>query len=454
MSTTPPLFQLTHPLTPAEVLAYETDLERLQGNILKSHGRNAAAHLFVTFTPGKVAEVRRFLRDLPITSAAEQQRQIDRFKRDGTNAPLVGLYLSATGYAYLGASTAGFSREFQGGMRAASGRLSDVPVGRWQPKYQREIHAMILLAHDDVPELTAALARLQGLAAGLVDDSVEMGQVIRNKTEDAIEHFGYADGLSQPLFFADQVAQPATKHWDPSAGPSLVLVKDPLGNSDQDCGTYFVFRKLEQDVRGFKEREQALADALELTGDDRKRAGALVVGRFQDGTPVALTDRPGGTKERNDFAYPTLDVPGDKCPFVAHIRKTNPRGDSVSRGGTLEAERKRRIARRGITYGPQILPGAALPEGGVGLLFQCCQSSLAEQFEFLQGKWANNDGFVQNGTGRDPVIGQSPDGTFPAASYPPAWNAGGRIPFDFHGFVTLRGGEYFFAPSLSYVKNL
>jgi AAA ATPase domain/Adenylate and Guanylate cyclase catalytic domain len=39
-------------------------------------------------------------------------------------------------------------------------------------------------------------------------------------------------------------------------------------------------------------------------------------------------------------------------------------------------------------------------------------------------------------------------------SYPPEWNAGGRIPFDFHGFVTLRGGEYFFAPSLSYVKNL
>jgi Dyp-type peroxidase family len=443
-----------HPLTPAEVLAYEADLERLQGNILKSHGRSAAAHLFVTFTPDKVAEVRRFLRDLPITSAAEQQRQIDQFKRDGTNAPFVGLYLSAPGYAYLGASTAGFSQEFQGGMQAAGGRLGDVPVARWEPEYQRQIHGMILLAHNTESELTAAVARLRELSAGLVAESVEMGRVIRNDAKDPIEHFGYADGLSQPLFFADQVAPLATKHWDPSAGPSLVLAKDPLGSSDQDSGTYFVFRKLEQNVRGFKEREQALADALHLTGGARERAGALAVGRFRDGTPVALTDHPGGTKEKNDFAYPTLDVPGDKCPFVAHIRKTNPRGDSVARGGTLEAERKRRIARRGITYGPQTLPGAALPEAGVGLLFQCCQSSLAEQFEFIHGKWANNDGFVKDGTGRDPVIGQSLDGTFPAASYPPEWNAGGRIPFDFHGFVTLRGGEYFFAPSLTYVKNL
>jgi Dyp-type peroxidase family len=453
MSTTTPLFEMTRPLTDVDVRAYEADLERLQGNVLKSHGREAAAHVFLTFRPGKETEVKRFLRELQITSAAEQQRQIRRFKEDGTGALFVGLYLSARGYGYLGASTAGFSEEFQGGMRAAGGRLNDVPVARWEPEYRREIHAMILLARDDVAELTAALASVQRLGDGLADVSVEMGQVMRNAAEDPIEHFGYADGLSQPLFFADQIAPP-TKHWDPSAGPSLVLVKDPLGSADQDCGTYFVFRKLEQNVRGFKQREEALADALRLTGDAREWAGALVVGRFRDGTPVALTDRAGGTTEKNDFAYPTLDPQGGKCPFVAHIRKTNPRGDSASRGGTLEAERKRRIARRGITYGPRTPPGAPVPEAGVGLLFQCCQSSLADQFEFIHGKWANNDGFVNAGTGRDPLIGQSPDGSFPHASYPPAWNASGRIPFDFHGFITLRGGEYFFAPSLTYVKNL
>jgi hypothetical protein len=42
-----------------------------------------------------------------------------------------------------------------------------------------------------------------------------------------------------------------------------------------------VFRKLEQNVRRFKQVEEDPADALELTGDDRERAGAMIVGRFE-----------------------------------------------------------------------------------------------------------------------------------------------------------------------------
>jgi len=451
MIAKPPLFQLTRPLTSADLVDYQAEFEKLQGNILKSHGREASASVFLTFKAGKATAVKRFLRELNVTSAAEQQRQILRFKQDGKSELFVGLCLSAQGYEFLGNSVTSFSPEFQQGMRSAGSRLNDAPVNQWDAKFQGVIHAMILLAHDLAPELTKEMARLQTQGKDLFDESNELGRVMRNAAEDAIEHFGYADGLSQPLFFADQITGLSTGNWDPSAGPNLVLVRDPLGSSDQDCGTYYVFRKLEQNVRGFKQREQALADALNLSGPARELAGAMVVGRFEDGTPVVLTNRAGGATERNDFAYPSVDSQGNKCPFAAHIRKTNPRGDSAR----LD-ERARRIVRRGITYGDRTFPERldSLPEGGVGLLFQCCQSSLADQFEFIQGSWASNDGFAKPDTGKDPVIGQSLAGPFPDLGYPPTWNEVGRTPFSFHGFVTLKGGEYFFAPSISYLKAL
>ena len=101
-----------------------------------------------------------------------------------------------------------------------------------------------------------------------------------------------------------------------------------------------MFRKLEQNVRAFKEREQQFAQALGLPEADAKRAGALVMGRFEDGTPVVLKatpDRSGPVP--NNFTYED-DSHGGKCPFQAHIRKVNPRQEGVPR-----------IVRRGITYG-------------------------------------------------------------------------------------------------------
>ena len=77
--------------------------------------------------------------------------------------------------------------------------------------------------------------------------------------------------------------------WDPSEPLKRVLVADPATNAADSFGSYFVFRKLEQNVRGFKVREQELADALGLVGDERERAGAMAVGRFEDGTPLALS---------------------------------------------------------------------------------------------------------------------------------------------------------------------
>ena len=88
------------------------------------------------------------------------------------------------------------------------------------------------------------------------------------------------------------------------------------------------------------------------------------------------------------------------------------------------------------------------PASGVGLLFMCYQRDIAEQFEFLQTRWANNVNFLHEATSLDPIIGQTNEGTPVSQQWP---TGGGTVPaerksFDWHGMVTLQGGEYFFAP--------
>jgi hypothetical protein len=85
-----------------------------------------------------------------------------------------------------------------------------------------------------------------------------------------------------------------------------------------------------------------------------------------------------------------------------------------------EQERERRIAQCGITFDErelnddgQLIPpeiqedGTLKPpvKGPVGLLFQCYQASIPDQFGFMQKAWANNPNFPADGVGLDPVIG-------------------------------------------------
>lgn len=153
--------------------------------------------------------------------------------------------------------------------------------------------------------------------------------------------------------------------------------------------SYFVFRKLEQNVLAFRAHEIELADFLGFTTDEeRARAGAMAVGRFRDGTPVVLQQSDGliPAKE-NNFNYTKSDSAGLKCPFQAHIRKTNPRGDITGDPLAEEAERSRRLTRRGIPYDDRksrLTDGICLqnlPTRGVGLLFMCFQASICGGFD-------------------------------------------------------------------------
>jgi deferrochelatase/peroxidase EfeB len=452
-------------------------LADMQSNILKGHGRDHTGNVFVSFKgmrPEAVAHLLRALAAL-VNSALDQLRGAEAFKAARISGGRVTcLFLSAGGYRALGLPQRQWPADpsFQAGMRGQGSKLADPPPdawgeGAWSPGNPTP-DAMILVADDDEDAVTRDLERVEGLlnGSGAKVLGVERGKAYRRKQDprnpkgEGMENFGYADGRSQPLFLQEDVdAEPHKTHWNPSFPAAQFVIADPNGRSPFSCGSYFVFRKLDQNVAGFKGTEDQLGNAL----NNGERAGAMVVGRFEDGTPVTSFAAAQGGSPPNDFNY-SEDADGRRCPFQAHIRKTNPRGDIQRKFGAPEAaERNPVIARRGITYGVRRQNGTDgdfqeddRPGHGVGLLFMAYMANVAAQFEFIQASWANNVNFVVPQNGVDPVIGQAPAGQ-PVAKT--KWRDGylpspRTVEFDFHGFVTLKGGEYFFAPSLSFLHTV
>lgn len=391
----------------------------LQGGILKGHGRDHSVWLLVRFTSafrarawlGRIARTH-------LTSAAEQDAQAEAFKLTGAGGGLFGsVALSRTGYAALGL-VAPADAKFIAGMKASQAALADPAVSAWEPLYQGDLHAVVVLAHDDENALGEAVRTLYP-PTGVEILGSEIGRAMRNDDLSVNEHFGYADGISQPP--------------DPSI---VALVPDPSG---QGYGSYLVFRKLEQDVEGFEAAEEALGAAL---GVDKELAGGFAVGRFENGTPLVEASaeqalRPPARPD-NAFDY-SGDPAGSKCPYHGHIRAMNDRA-TVGRA---------RIVRRGATYGQRGIlpkdnpPPDMLPVTGFGLLFACYQADVGAQFEALQ---------VQANAVGDPIIGQAAPA--PTQSWPSAWGAAGRTPFSFGQHVRLKGGEYFFAPSMALLRGL
>jgi Dyp-type peroxidase family len=445
---------------------FDAMLSDLQANILKGHGRPFTRKLFLTVKSGKAAAARMGLSAMKslVTSAKQQLLDTEAFKAgNAAGKEVVLAFLSHEGYLALHAKPERIPTDpaFRAGMGARQSLLADPARTEW-PGFAKVPHAMILIADASIAlcKVTEAkvLATLGTNAWMLVHS--ETGQAIFDDMGRGLEHFGYMDGRSQPLMLTADVeserpAGGAAFKWDPAFGPDIALTKDRAGTGADSFGSYFVFRKLEQDVAGFRTAEKAIADARIKAAEDaglpiptdpkglaeaRELAGAMIVGRFEDGTPVMEHgEAKNAPKPPNDFSYSEQDSER-KCPRHAHIRKTNPRD------GT---ERRRIMARRGITYGGLEGSGA-----DVGLLFMAYSVDIARQFEFTQASWANNAGFPVGDTGIDPIIGQGQVRRPPYTKCPIAHGDPNTHQGDFQQFVTMRGGEYFFAPSRSGLANL
>lgn len=408
--------------------------------------------------------------DVYLERGASQQARAKK-RDDGPPRTAVNVLLSRSGYGKLGMEPPG-GEAFRAGMKQRRELLTDPPLETWDEGYARnkkgdavQIDALIVIAWDSSSgggesfkqSLVAFDQILNAHAVVLAGEkgSLRYSPAPRravDKKNYTIEPFGFRDSISQPAFYAFQMPKTEAEgqNWDPFAPLSLALCPDPHGRSDHACGTFFVFRKLEQHVARFYDQTNDLAERLKLNSVEL-RAG--IVGRNLDGTPLGVAQ-----PFTNDFDF-SEDANGARCPFTSHMRKANPRADVHP----SYQPKRHRIVRRGTSYGPKVDRN---PDGSpkdewlanrrgakgepVGTLFLCAQSEIETQFEHIQANWINTPNHPPGRrSGIDLLAGQ-----VPLDQQTRDVDLGGPKRAAYTSVVALRGGEYFFAPSLSFLRGL
>ncbi len=331
------------------------------------------------------------------------------------------------------------------------------------------------------------------------------------------EHFGFKDGVSQPgvrglisrrpkIYLTNRLLKPPApgsvefgKPGQPLVWPGQFVLGYPFGDRGDGSphkppplarpwfknGSFLVFRRLNQNVAAFAAFVAAETARLSKTPGfkdiSQQRLGALLVGRWPSGAPVSRVpgaDNPDLAKDtlaNNDFLF-TQDTPapeflpgsgaspgafltakegtnGPICPHAAHIFKVNPRDTATDVGPDFDTL-TRRILRRGIPFGVPL--GQPLQgDDGVarGLHFLCYQASIVDQFEFLQQNWTNNPGAPTAG-GHDLIIGQTPKAIRTMDLLPIVPGQAGETVTAPLQWVTPTGGGYFFAPSLTAIRDI
>jgi Dyp-type peroxidase family len=283
-------------------------------------------------------------------------------------------------------------------------------------------------------------------ARGKLGEKGKLTQPTIHEVEDGEILLGHRDGARQV-----SMSPTVDSALDPN-GLLPVAYDDPARRDLGYNGTYLVFRQLLQDVTGFNAACRAASDRVDIPED---RFRALLVGRWHDGSPVitcpiAHDPARATAPAANDFRYRN-DPHGERCPVGAHIRRANPRdslGDNPDQ--SWRVSNRHRILRRGRRY----------DNGGEqGLHFICLNASIERQFEFIQQNWINDATFGGLDHEDDPIVGprQGSGGEAWSTTLPPPADSRVhrrmRVP-GLSPFVTVKGGGYFFLPSLTALRYL
>jgi Dyp-type peroxidase family len=265
----------------------------------------------------------------------------------------------------------------------------------------------------------------------------------------------------------------------PEHDPEQLLPTFPMGSGDLEGkrdfgkhGTYLVYRKLAQDVAGFWNyfAEQTRRNGGPRNVDEMIYLASKCIGRWPSGAPLALApekDDPelGDDDARNDnFFYFKRDREGYACPISSHIRRANPRDSRVrepDRKFALSSSDKHRIIRRGVSFGEDLFPRDDIEYGKIpenlqddgqlrGIHFLALNASIRAQFEFVQVTWCQNAYFDALNNNKDPIIGHNDGkGTMQIPRKPVR-----RLLLNLPRFGTVRGGAYFFLPSITALRYL
>jgi len=348
---------------------------------------------------------------------------------------------------------------------------------------------LVIVCYTETPatlKAEVAAMRRQTTGAGM-SVVAELPLMVRRDGKRAVEHFGFVDGVSQPIVRGTARAAKGAapmhllapgeflfgyrdEHGFYPASPSVEAALDRTGILSQvrrnrqipgqpppprdfgRNGTFLVVRQFEQHVELFDDYcRQAAAQAAGETDDAAITphwVAAKMLGRWQDGS--SLVRNPNGRPGRgidNDFALGAEDPQGHACPLGSHIRRSNPR-DSLGedRETQIRIGKRHRILRVGRTYEKKDRGGKTEK----GLLFMCFNADIERQYEFIQQTWVSSNSFQGLVGETDPTIGaRGGGGRFSI----PSWEKV-TVLKDVPQFVSTKGGGYFFMPSRSALRYL
>ncbi len=449
-------------LRPAAGGVSDEDLADIQGNVLRAYDNDHVAHLLVAVRDPRAG--RCLLRDLHgrVTTATPWERP----PRVTTNVAVTfaGLHVLEVSGDVLD----DFPVAFRQGVRRAPmlGDREQSHPDEWTVGFRDdEVHLVVTLTAWQADHLDDALGELTQRLEG--DEHLDL--LVTQQAErfgDRCEHFGFVDGIAQPrLAGIDRRGTPTTgtphpHHWEPLPIGEFVLghrdaegVRSPApGGAWGRNGSYVVIRKLRQDVAAFRSLVEDVG--VGYPGGATELA-AKIVGRWQDGTPLAASpDGPdpaiaADPARVNDFRFGD-DEAGERCPVGSHVRRVNPR-DGAGVGGSMTT--RHRMIRRGVPYGPRLDADARDDDGeDRGLVFVCFVADIERQFEFVQRHWVNDGDVLGAGHDADPLVGRpQPNARFkvPGRDGAPPY----LLPLE-QPLVAVRGSLYLFQPGLRALRRL
>ena len=277
-------------------------------------------------------------------------------------------------------------------------------------------------------------------------------------------------------------------------------------------GTFMAFRKLHENVESwdkyFAEEAKKYAKVANIPEDQAEvTLRSKAVGRWPDGVPLSkaptwdhwerVQKQFGLEKEKkqtfdgwlaqvnylrnphaSDFKY-GQDIQGYDCPNSSHLRRMNTRdyldpqndlhpelkdkrdtsdpakdadagaSSGVNANANTSLNKRRRILRRGLPYGPSMKGQAKKDSGQQGVAMMILCANLFRQFEFVQQQWVQYGLDFNSGNNTCPVIGDHAAHNRFTVPADPEGDQNAYVCSGMKTFVEPRGGEYFFIPSIT-----
>jgi Dyp-type peroxidase family len=440
----------------------------IQGFVLRGYNFNYARYLFLHFEDA--ARARTFIGRL-LPSITTGQRWDGGKPQSTTNIAFTHRGLAA--FELPDATLFSFPVEFQQGMKDRADILGDTGLNapeHWDAMWGEDrVHAWLGINGLTAASLDARCAEIQALLdetrGALLLGSQDAASEIVNGRANTKEHFGYTDGFGNPDYLGvERSSQPGQGKlmpdgsWQPLATGELLLgyadeagelPVAPIPHILASNGTFMAYRKMHQNLATFR---AYLDEQGKLYGGGKEKLAAKFIGRWRDGTPLELSPDAENQsivldpQRSTNFTY-GADGDGTKCPIGAHMRRVHPRDAFGFNGKLID---RRRITRRGLPYGPFAAEGDAVADtDDRGIVFMALNASLSRQFEFVQQQWIEYGNDAHQGNDKDMLIGNHcGKGKFVvqgerSATNPPFVCA--HLP----SFVELKGGDYFFLPSIT-----